>query len=402
VGLLSPLGFRDYRLALGGRVLTLTGLAAQAVILALLTLDATGLPSGWGAMLTVQAVPQVLLMLAGGLATDRFRALTVVAASSVLQAAALVPLLLLSLGGAGPLELWHLYAYAVASGVVAAFYTPASQAIVPELVPTEQVRSANALWILAFHGSRLVGPPAVATLSAQSGHAAALAMSIGLFVLGTLVLLPIRQQARRPRSRESPLSQIREGLRAARADAALWTIIVMAAVYNVGAAGATFVGLPSLAKLALGAGDEGVGILFAALGGGALLGIAVTGSLARLARQGVVGCATNFGMGLALMLTALAPSLWTAVACLFAAGAFQSAGGVIFLTLVQTRAPAEVRGRVMALLSLGLFGLTPLAYGLGGLLGDTLGPRGILLAGGAIVFLTGAIMLARKPLRDIP
>ena len=79
--------------------------------------------------------------------------------------------------------------------------------------------------------------------------------------------------------------------------------------------------------------------------------------------------------------------------CLFVAGAFQSAGGVIFLTMVQTRAPVEVRGRVMSLLALSLFGLTPLAYGLGGLLGDVLGPRGILLAGAAVVGMTGVLLL---------
>src|SRR5215207_3493504 len=84
-GLFSPLTFLSFRFALAGRVLTLTAGAAQAVTLALLVLDATGLPSGWGTILTVQAVPQVLLILAGGVAVDRFRPLAVMAASNLLQ-----------------------------------------------------------------------------------------------------------------------------------------------------------------------------------------------------------------------------------------------------------------------------------------------------------------------------
>jgi len=400
-GLLSPLTYHGFRLALGGRLLALTGGAAQAVTLALLVLDATGLPSGWGTILTVQAVPQVLLILAGGVAVDRFRPLAVMAASNLLQALALVPLLALTLLGTERVELWHLYVYAVVSGIGAAFFIPAAQAIVPDLVPTEDVRSANALWVLAFHVSRFVGPPIAATLAAEAGHPAALGSAVLLFVLGTAVLLPIRQQGHPHRSTESPLAQIAEGIRVAREDAVLWTIIVTAAIYNFGASGAALVGLPSLAKLTLDAGDQGVGILFGAMGAGALVGIALTGYVARLPRQGIVGAGTNLGICVALALAGLAPSLWSAVPCLVVAGAFQSAGGVIFLTMVQTRTPVEVRGRVMALLSLSLFGLTPLAYGLGGILGDLLGPRGILLAGAGIVGLTGVVLLSRRPIRAI-
>jgi MFS family permease len=400
-GLFSPLTYHGFRLALGGRLLALTGGAAQAVTLALLVLDATGLPSGWGTILTVQAIPQVLLILVGGVAVDRFRPLAVIAASNLLQGAALVPLLALTLLGTDRVEMWHLYAYAIVSGIGAAFFIPASQTIVPDLVPTEDVRSANALWVLAFHLSRFVGPPIVATLAAESGHPAALASAIVLFVLGTAILLPIRVQGHHHRSTESPLSQIVAGIRFARKDAVLWTIILSAAIYNFGASGAALVGLPSLAKLTLDAGDQGVGILFGALGGGALIGIGLTSYVAKLPRQGIVAAATNLGVAVALALAGLAPSLWAAVPCLVVTGAFQAAGGVIFLTLVQTRTPVEVRGRVMSLLALSLFGLTPLAYGLGGILGDVLGPRGILLVGAGVVGLTGVLLLTRKPIRAI-
>jgi MFS family permease len=399
--LVSPLAYDGFRFALGGRLCALTGGAAQGVTLALLVLDATGLPSGWGTILTVQAIPQVLLILAGGVAVDRFRPLAVMASSNLLQAAALVPLLALTLLGTERVELWHLYVYAVVSGIGAAFFIPASQTIVPDLVPTEQVRSANALWVLAFHVSRFVGPPIASTLAAVSGHPAALAAAVLLFILGTAILLPIRQRSEHRRSGESPLAQIVEGFRVARRDPVLWTVILTAAVYNFGASGASLVGLPSLAKLTLDAGDQGVGILFGAMGGGALIGIGLMSYVARLPRQGIVGAATNIGIWVALSLAGLAPSLWAAVPFLVVSGAFQSAGGVIFLTMVQTRTPTEVRGRVMSLLSLSLFGLTPLAYGLGGMLGDVLGPRGILLAGAGIVGLTGVWLLTSRPIRAI-
>ena len=400
VTLFSPLGSRYFRLALAGRLLSLTGNAAQSVTLAVLVLDITQRPSGWGALLTAQAIPQALLMLGGGLAVDRFQSRSVMLAANLLQALVLAPLVPGAL--LGQLELWHLYAYAIASGIAFAFYIPASQAIVPELLPEHQVRGGNALWILAFHVSRFVGPPVAGLVIAQAGLAWAIAATVVMFVGGAAALWPVRAAAAVHRSTEAPLRQIREGVLAVRDDPLLLIVILSATVYNFGAAAATFVGLPSLAKLTLDAGDEGVGILYAALGGGALLGVLATGSRAQLPRQAVVGSLTNLGMGVALVAAALAPTLWTVVPFLAVAGAFSSAGGVIFLTLIQMRAAPHVRGRVMALLSLSLFGLTPLAYGIGGLLGDAVGPRGILIGGGAVVFLCGLLMLASKPIRAVP
>ena len=398
VGLLAPLGHRDYRWALGGRLFSLTGDFAQSVILAVLVLDITQRPSGWGTLLTLQAVPRVLLMLVGGVAVDHFQARSVMLASNLLQALTLAALLGWSL--LGEIELAHLYAYAVVSGVAFAFFLPASQSIVPELLPREQVRGGNALWLMAFHLARFIGPPVVGTLVAVAGHVAALAATVTMFLLGAAALGPIHSGPSTLAS-GSPLAQMREGLRAARRDEAVWAIILLATVYNFGNAAATFVGLPTLAKLELGAGDQGVGILYGALGAGALVGALATGLVAGIPRQGVVGAITNFGGGLPLVAAALMPSIWTAVPLLVVAGAFQSAGGVIFLTLVQTRTAPEVRGRVMALLSLSLFGLTPLAYGVGGLLGDVLGPRGILAAGGGAIVLTGLILLCYKAVRDV-
>src|SRR3712207_5031849 len=115
VTLLAPLGSRAFRLALTGRLVSMTGDAALSVTLAVLALDITQRPSGWGALLTASAVPRVILMLGGGLAVDRFRSRTVLLVSGLLQALVLMPLV----PGAhfGQLELWHLYVSAVAFGV---------------------------------------------------------------------------------------------------------------------------------------------------------------------------------------------------------------------------------------------------------------------------------------------
>jgi MFS family permease len=110
--------------------------------------------------------------------------------------------------------------------------------------------------------------------------------------------------------------------------------------------------------------------------------------------------ATIVGIGLGLIGAGLAPSLLAAAACLALSGLGVSTTAVTVLTLVQTRAPAEVRGRVMALFTLGMTGLTPLSYALAGLIGDAVGPRGVLLLGGACVLASAAIGLSCRSMRS--
>jgi hypothetical protein len=89
-----------------------------------------------------------------------------------------------------------------------------------------------------------------------------------------------------------------------------------------------------------------------------------------------------------------------AAALRFVSGICQGIGAVIFLALVHTRTPVEVRGRVMSVFAQAQYLLTPLVYGLGGVVGDILGPRGVVAVGGVAVLLTGTILLASRAIRN--
>jgi len=81
----------------------------------------------------------------------------------------------------------------------------------------------------------------------------------------------------------------------------------------------------------------------------------IVGSVA-IRRSGLAGCLVIIGCGVTLALGALAPALWLAAVWMSLSGAFVAAVGVLFTTLLQTRAPEEHRGGIMALLSLSIFG----------------------------------------------
>jgi hypothetical protein len=124
------------------------------------------------------------------------------------------------------------------------------------------------------------------------------------------------------------------------------------------------------------------------------------GSLPRLPRQGLVAGAVLTGVGLCLVLVAAAPSVAAAVPVLVVSGVLRAATANTYITLVQGRAPAAARGRVMALFWLGVNGLAPLSLGVGGVLGAVLGPRALLVTGGVLVALAGVYSLAQREFRE--
>lgn len=389
----------NYLLLWAGSAVSLVGDNFQVVALAALVLDLAGKTSGLGAVLMVQAIPRALLMVAGGVVTDRLRPRPVMVASDLLRAALVAGLVALAV--TGRIELWHLYAYAAAFGTVSAFFWPASASIVPELLPPDQIRSANALSFVTTNLVGFIAPLLAGAAIHRAGSALGFAVNSASFVFSAAAVWMIRANSPHARPQGSVLQQLREGLAAARADPVVFSVITLASVYFFGFAGSTYVGLPALAKLALRGGNGGVGLVLGAAGAGALAGALVIGSLPEMRRRGLVAAASIVAAGSLLAAAGLAPSVATAMPLLALSGAGGSVAAVVFTTVVQTRTPPHVRGRVMSLLLLGVYGIYPISYGLAGVAGDALGPRGLVAAGGVIVAVAGLIGMTRRPLRAL-
>ena len=99
-------------------------------------------------------------------ASDRLSPRVVVVGTHLVEAAAAAALF--GLAATGALELVHLYAYALVTAVAFAFFQPASMALLPDLLPRDQVRSGNALWAMAFNVARFAAPPGIC--ATNPGH----------------------------------------------------------------------------------------------------------------------------------------------------------------------------------------------------------------------------------------
>lgn len=396
---LAPLYVRDFRLFWSGNFVSQCGDQFQLVGLAILALDLTHSPTTLGTVLAAQAIPRTIFMLLGGVVTDRFRASGVLRVTNLLMTffvGALATLTLFHL-----LSLWHLYVYAVFAGVVYSCSIPAYQSIASELVPRDQVRQAVALTSTSFNTTLFLVPPLAGLVVARLGSRPAFALNALSFGVAALCLQFVRGgELRANAQKQNPLVQLREGFAFVWGSPFYRIQLILAIIYSLGYQGANLVGVPTLAKLTFDAGDAGVGLLYGAGGAGALLGALGVGMVARMSRPGLVSGLALLGAGLGVALVAATAAVSGAAVVLFVAIGLHTISAILGISLAQTQAPAEVRGRVMALIMFGAVGLEPLSLSVGGLLGAAVGGRGVFLACGIAITLAGVLAASSRAYRN--
>lgn len=386
--LLRPLRSRDFRLLFAGETVSVLGDQFHFVALAWLALQLTGSGLALGTVLMTAAIPRAVFMLVGGAFSDRFSPRSLMLVSNAIRAVVVGILAALVLGGNA--ELWHLYLLAGIFGVVDAFFYPALSTIVPMLVPNRQLAPANALVQGAQQIMGLVGPALAGVMIALVNTGPAFAIDAASFGVAAVALLLIAGGRRHADpaaagDRPSMLSSIGGGVRAAWADPAVRSLVILIAAFNFAFTGPISVGLAFLADHRFDGGSAAFGLLFSAFGGGAVLGAIGSGSIPRPPRLGLIFMAIAFALGIGLALIGLAPSLPVALAILGVMGVLIGFINVQAIAWLQSRIPDELRGRVMSLVTLGSVGLAPVSLAIAGVLVDLGAVTLVFVAAGAIV-----------------
>src|SRR2546423_8437505 len=142
-GLMAPLRIRDFRRLWTGMTVSLLGDGIFLVALAWQAYDLSSAPSALAVVGVAMTGAQVAFLLAGGIVSDRLDRRQVMIAADALRAVAVAALGILSISGV--LHLWHMVVIASVYGIGTAFFGPAFDAVVPELVPDELLQQANSL-----------------------------------------------------------------------------------------------------------------------------------------------------------------------------------------------------------------------------------------------------------------
>ncbi len=437
--ILDALAVRDFRLLWGSEAISVIGDQFHFVAMSWLVISLTGSGLALGTVLIAVGVPRAILLVPFGVLADRRSPRSMMLAAHAARA--------LIVGGVAALVISHhasipaLAALGALFGCADAAYMPAQQAFLPRTLDADRLPSANALLQATMQLASIAGPPIAGVVVAIAGAGSAFAVDAASFVLaGALVALITGATAvavaasgaganagadaagadaagaatavtaetdadRGDAPAESFRAALIGGIRYVAADAGIRTMLLLSLALNFALNGPAAVGMPWLAERRFDAGPAGLGLMAAAWAAGALVGTVVAGSL-RLERGGRIVLAAIAASGIAMGVVGIAAWMPVVVLAMALMGVAIGYVNVVAVSWLQARVEPSMAGRVMSLVMLMGFGITPLSLGLAGALIDLdatamFTGAGILVIGAAgLAVLLGASRLFARPPRQ--
>ncbi|KAA3645528.1 MAG: MFS transporter [Chloroflexi bacterium] len=401
---LAPFKTRNFRLLWIGEAISLTGDQFYFIALPWLVLQLTHSALAVGTVLAVSGVPRAVFMLVGGALTDRFSPRKLMFYSNIIRMG-LVTLLAILLF-ANQINLFWVYVFAFFFGVADAFFYPAQNAIVPQLVEDEYLEQANAivsvtsyltifaapvfagLLIANFSTEVVAAENGVEEIPQLTGLAWAFLIDGLTFIASAMTLWRIKTMNPPEQAEEGLWSSIRGVL------VQVWKDPILRIFYSL-VGGVAFlvlgpiqVGIPVLSDSRFVGGAVAFGTVLSAYGGGALLGSILGGILSapRPRWLGYVLLAVTSLLGFSLISLAFIQTALIAAVVMAIIGTCFGYITVLGITWLQRRTPQEELGRMMSLLVLASVGLFPISLALAGFFIE-LSTEGLFVGAGAMILI---------------
>jgi MFS family permease len=391
------LGQRNFRRFYAGYAVSVTGSAMASVAVAFAVLGNGGGSAALGYVFAAGVVPQVVLMITGGVLADRIGRRPVMLGADLLRFAAQSALAAALLAGTVPL--WVFVVLQAAEGTGEAFFTPALTALTPELAPPGHAGDANALISLAQTTARIGGPAVAGILVAVLGPGPVLACDAASFGASVLSLLLLKMPPALPAA-ASPLRDLADGWAAFRTRPWLWLTTLQYTLFNLFTWAPYLLLGPILARDYLG-GARAWGIIVTALAAGSVAAsVALVGRRPR--RPLVMSVVGSFGYPAPCLMLALHAPVAAVAAAAVVAGAGSAVAGTFWTTTLQQDVPPALQARATAFTLTGSYALGSAAYAVIGPVAAVTGPRPLLAFAAAWGLLSPAVLLALPAVRRGP
>jgi MFS family permease len=394
---LAPLRSREFRLMFAGRVISYAGTTFALVALPFAVLELTGSATDVGLVTAARALPQVALILAGGIWADRLPRNVVMVGTNLVSAATQAATAALLLTGSA--ELWHLVVLQALGGAATAFFFPASTGLIPQTVATDQLQEANALLRLALNVANIAGAAAAGFVVAGAGPGWAIAADAATFLISAVILAAMRLPRSARMEAQNFLRELALGWREFRSRTWLWVIVIAFAFLNAADVGGFNVLGPVVAERSLG-GAAAWGLIVTAeslgyVGAGFLL---LRWRPSRILLVGTIGVVVSAPQFALLALQAPVPLIALST---FVAGFGVEAFGVMWDLAMQQEIPEDRLSRVYSYDALGSFVFIPLGAAVAGPLAAAIGLETTLWACAGLVIVCAAAMLAVGDVRSL-
>jgi predicted MFS family arabinose efflux permease len=391
-GYLVPLRRPDFRLLVGGQMLSTFGDMLFLVALPFIVLG-SGDAADLTVMLTLLGVARMVGAPLGGLLSDRWDPRSVMVLADVARAVVLVALV--AVGATGDLLLFGI-GVAVIGGLDGLFL-PAYWAVMPTLLEEDELAAGNAVGEGLLVSTVMVGTLVGGLTSSVVGPTAVLAVNAVTFALSAVTVLKMR-------ARPAPKSAVDAAgpgfwtfMRGARLVVA---ITLLAGVLHLTSAGITTVALPVHVDERFTGGQRVFGLLLSAQGVGLLLGTLAAGLLWKLSRRGYLAVGLLVVHGAVLAVFPRLPGLVAPMAAMVVLGLVAGVLGILAVTILQQSSPPSIRGRVMAAFTAVTLGAYPISSVVIGVIVIGPGAGSAFLFSGLGVLVAAAIGLSQRALRE--
>ena len=365
-----------------GLLLSSIGSQFTTVAMAWQIYELTNSPLQIGLIGLARAVPQMVILLYGGLLADAMnrRRLMMVTQSSLFLVSGTLALTTLA-GRTTPLTL---YVVVIFLALFSSLEAPSRQALVSNLVPPEDLSRALAIFSAQRHVAVIAGPSVAGVVLGLSGPAICYSADALSWLIMFLSLSRIRAQLpERGGWRSISLSSLREGFNFVLGHAVIFPLLVMDFGANI--FGSVRALLPVFARDVLMVGPQGLGVLYAASAAGSLLGAAGLSLIGQVRRAGawiLIGVAIY---GLSIVLFAQSQLFWLSVFLLACSGFGDTISAVLRATINQLSTSDELRGRMASINSIFTNSGPQLGQFEAGVVASFLGAELSAITGGVII-----------------
>lgn len=392
---LGALQHRNFRLFYSALLVWAIGLEFQSTANIWQVYLLTNSPLHLGLIGLARGLPTVVLSLVGGVIADRVNRLRFTMLTQAFSS--LLGLILAGLTATGLIRVWHIYAISIIGSTVSALSSPARSAILPSLVPRNQLLNALALNSSVWQISNIIAPALAGISIAVAGLSTTYTVNGVAHIVTICALAGIRIAPLPTAPLQSALKSLIEGLRFVRRQSIILALLGMdGAVAFFGSYRAL---LPIFAAQ-LGLGAQGLGLLLSTPAVGSLLGTATILGLGDLRYKGLLITGGMLLYCFSLVLLAMSPWFFLAVLATIALGFFESLQSAPRNTIIQATTPDELRGRVSSFQRTLSGGMPPLGQAQSGALASVIGVPFALIVGATIcASVTIAMVTARRDLR---
>lgn len=389
---LAPFRHREYRLLITAVSLSIFAEGMWAVVMALQVIELDNNPTSLSLVATCLGAGLVGFVLVGGITADRLNQRSIIIAVETVNVVAVTAVAVL--GSLGLLKIWHLAVTAGTLGVAAAFFFPAYSAILPRILPPEQLLAANGVeGVVRPVFQRAVGPAVAGIVVGATMPSVGAVMVAVLFAIGLALLVATRSPVTAAPDGDRPhvLRDLRDGFTFVVRTPWLLATLLFASIFVLLVLGPLEVLLPFIAQQRFTDGARTYGFILAFFGVGSALG-ALAVSARRLPRRYLTVMMSMWGLGsLPLVVIGITGSFgWMALAA-FVVGVTDGAGMVIWGTLLQRRVPTAMLGRVSSLDFFVSLAFMPVSFAIVGPLSKVVSMEAIFMVAGVVPVLIGLV-----------